>query len=80
LIFSVGKYAVVPSSLLCVDFADAVPNCIAVYLFYMAQRLPADNRKQAISVGDGVNKQAFEKAMETLRMCDPNWEYQIFQA
>ena len=80
LIFSVGKYAVVPSSLLCVDFAAAIPNCIAVYLLLTAQKLPANNRKQKISVGDGVDKQAFEKAMNTLSICDPNWKYDIFQA
>ena len=80
LIFSMGKYAVVPSNMLCVDFADAIPNCIAVYLFYMAQKLPVDNREQVISVGDGVSKQAFEKAMKTLSVCDSNWKYSIFQA
>jgi hypothetical protein len=75
-----GKYAVVPSRLLCVDFAAAIPNCIAVYLLLTAQKLPVDNRKQAISIGDGVNKQAFEEAMNTLKICDPKWSFSIFQA
>ena len=80
LIYSVGKYAVVPSNLLCADFADVIPNCIAVYLYLIAQKMPADNRIQAISVGDGVNKQPFVEAMESLRICDPNWQFNIFQA
>jgi len=74
LIFSTGKYAVIPSSLLCVDFAESIPNCIAIYLLLTAQKLPVDNRQQAISVGDGINKQPFVAAMDSLSVCDPSWK------
>ena len=78
LIYCMGKYAVVNSAMLCVDFAEAIPNCIAVYLMLAAQKLPPNNRKQMIDAGDGVNKQPLTNAMNLLSVCDPNWKYQIF--
>ena len=78
LIYSVGKYAVVPSTMLCVDFVSAIPNCAAIYLLLIAQKLPVDSRKQMISTGDGTNNKAFVDVMNSLRICDSNWNYHIF--
>ena len=78
LIFCMGKYAVVPSSMLSADFAKAIPNCIAVYLLLTAQKLPVGERKQRIDAGDGVNKKPLQSAMDALSVCDPNWSYHIY--
>ena len=77
LIFCVGKYAVVPSGMLCVDFAEAIPNCIAIYLLLTAQKLPAGERKKLIDAGDGVDKQPLIKAIDRLSVCDPVMEYKV---
>lgn len=73
LIFCVGEYAVVKSELYCVDFADAAPNCIALYLLLTAQKLPKDKRRMLLDVGDGVDKQPLLKAIASLQVCDPHW-------
>ena len=78
LIFCVGKFAVVQSSLLCVDFSEAIPNCIAVYLLLVAQKIPEDKRILIIDAGDGTDKQPLTDAMKTISICDPNWKYKIF--
>lgn len=78
LIFSVGDFCVIKSNLLCVDFSVRLPNCIALFLMLTAQKLPKEQRKQMISVGEGDNKQHLEKAMDSLRICDPDWKYSIF--
>jgi hypothetical protein len=77
LIFSMGKYAVVPDIVLCVDFAETIPNCIAIYLLLTAQKKPADRRTQIIDAGDGADKQPLTRAMNNLNVCDLNWKYQI---
>lgn len=78
LIFSVGDYCVIKSNLLCVDFSERVPNCIALFLMLTAQKLPKEQRKQMISAGDGTNTQPLEDAMAALKICDPDWKYSIF--
>ena len=75
LIFCMGKYSVIPSHILCADFAATIPHCIAVYLLVTAQKLPAENRKQTISTGDGVDEQPLNKALSALSVCDPHWRY-----
>lgn len=78
LIFIMGKFAMVPSAILCVDFAEAIPNCIAIYLLLTAQKLPSENRTTMIDAGDGVDKNPLIKAMNTLSVCDLNWKYKIY--
>lgn len=77
LIFCMGRYAVIPSSILCVDFAEAIPRCIALYLLLTAQLLPAEKRKQLIDAGDDTNKQPLTDAMNVLSVCDANWKFTI---
>ena len=77
LIFKVGDYAVIRDALYCVDFCEAVPNCIALYLLLTAQKLPADKRKMFIDAGDGSDSTALSAAMETLKTCDPDWSFTI---
>lgn len=77
LIFCMGRYAVIPSSILCVDFVEAIPCCIALYLLLTAQLLPAEKRKQLIDAGDDTNKQPLTDAMNVLSVCDANWKFMI---
>lgn len=78
LIFCVGQYAVVQSAVLCVDFSEFIPNCIAVYLLLIAQKLPESKRKFVLDIGERSSKEPLERAMDKLRICDPNLEYNIF--
>jgi len=80
LIFCIGRYAVVPSALLCVDFSESIPNCIALYLLLTARKLPPDKRKQTIDAGDGTDTAPLSDAMASLRVCDPDWEYEIISS
>lgn len=74
LIFTVGKFAVIKDALYCVDFSESIPNCIALYLLLIAQKLPEGERKQLIDAGDGTNPAHLQKAINSLSVCDPNWK------
>lgn len=78
LIFLVGKYSVIKDCVYCVDFADRVPNCIALYLLLIAQKQPQDKRGQMLDAGDGCDKRALSEAIELLKVCDPNWSPEIY--
>lgn len=78
LIFLVGKYSVIKDAVYCVDFANRVPNCIALYLLLIAQKQPENKRKQLLDAGDGCDKRALIKAMQSLKVCDPSWSFEIF--
>ena len=78
LIFRTGEYAVTKSALLCVDFCERIPYCIAVYLLLTAQKLPKEKRKQVIDAGDGADKTAFIEAMKSLEVLDPDWSFSVF--
>lgn len=78
LIFLVGKYSVIKDCVYCVDFADRVPNCIALYLLLIAQKQPQDKRGQILDSGDGCDKRALSEAIELLKVCDPNWSPEIY--
>ena len=77
LIFRTGDYGVLKSIIYCVDFCENIPNCIALYLFLTAHRLPEERRKQTIDVGDNVDKSAFQAAMDSLKVLDPKWSFTI---
>ena len=77
LIFAMGDYAVIKATCYCVDFCDIIPNCAALYLLLISQKLDADKRKLIIDAGDRSKKVAFRQVMQTLKVCDPTWEYLI---
>ena len=77
LIFRTGDYGVLKSAAYCVDFCDRIPNCISVYLFLTAHKLPEDQRKQIIDAGDNADKKAFQTAMNSLKVLDPKWSFTI---
>ena len=78
LIFHTGCYAVIRDALLCVDFAEDIPHCIALYLLLTAQKLPADRRRQGIDAGEGTDVRPLTEAMNALQVCDPQWHFRIF--
>ena len=78
LIFCMGNYAVIKDAVYCVDFSELIPNCVALYLLLIAQKEPADKRKQLIDAGDRANKEPLQKALDALKVCDPNWNYMIW--
>ncbi len=77
LIFRTGDYGVLRYHVLCVDFADKIPNCISLYLLLTARKLPAGQRKQVIDAGDSGDKTAFKQAMQSLQVLDPDWSFMI---
>lgn len=79
LIFKLGEFAVVKDAVWCVDFAQAIPNCIALYLLLTAHREPEDKRKQLIDAGEGTDTEALLKAIDALKILDPNWEPKIWE-
>ena len=79
LIFKLGEFAVVKDAVWCVDFAQAIPNCIALYLLLTAHREPEDRRKQLIDAGEGTDTKALQKAVDALKILDPKWEPKIWE-
>ena len=78
LIFKMGEFAVVKDMVYCVDFADRIPNCIALYLLLIAQKQPENQRTQILDTGSGTNTTAFSNAVNALRICDSNWKCMIW--
>lgn len=78
LIFQMGNFSVIKDAVYCVDFANRVPNCIAVYLLLIAQKLPQNKRTMILDAGDGVDKTKLSNALKSISICDPNWKYKIF--
>lgn len=78
LIFKMGEFAVIKDAVYCVDFSESIPNCVALYLLLIAQKLPADQRKMILDIGDGTNKQPLTKALSDLQILDPQWKCTIF--
>ena len=77
MIFRMGEYAVIEDAVYCVDFCEKTPNCSALYLLLTAHKKPEGQRRQVIDAGDRSNKTAFIEAMNSLKVLDPNWSFQI---
>lgn len=77
LIFLMGHYAVIKDAVYCVDFSERIPNCVGLYMLLIAQKQPADRRMQIIDAGDGTDKKPLSDVMESLRVCDPQWDFKI---
>lgn len=78
LIFKTGEFAVVKDMVYCVDFSEAIPHCIALYLLLIAQKQPNDQRVQIIDAGTGTNRAPLTAAMNDLRILDPKWDFKIW--
>ena len=77
MIFRMGEYAVIKDAVYCVDFCERTPNCSALYLLLIAQKEPEDQRTQIIDAGDGSDTTKFREAMDSLKVLDPHWSFQI---
>ena len=77
LIFYMGEYAVIRDTVLCVDFSEVIPNCVALYLLLTAECEPSEKRGQLIDAGDGTNKQPLKNAIANLQVLDPDWKCTI---
>lgn len=78
LIYKLGEFAVVKSVVYCVDFSETIPNCVALYLLLIAQKLPIDKRSMVIDAGEGTNKGPLMNAINALKGLDENWNYNIY--
>lgn len=78
LIFKMGEFAVVKDMVYCVDFAEAVPHCIALYLLLIAQKEPENHRTQILDAGTGTNRKPLTEAIDALRLLDPKWDPKIW--
>lgn len=78
LIFKVGEFAVIKDAVYCVDFSEAIPNCIALYLLLIAQKLPINQRTMIIDAGDGTDKTPLINAINCLKILDINWKCNIW--
>lgn len=80
LIFRMGWYCVIRSTLTCIDFCEEIPNCIALYLLLIAKKKPSEARKQLIDTGDPSDPKQLQQAFSRLKVCDPNWNPIILNA
>ena len=77
LMFLMGRFAVIKDIVYCVDFIQMIPNCIALYLFLIAQKQPRERRTQLLDVGVGMDKRGLSDALNILKVCDPQWDARI---
>ena len=74
-VLSMGKYSIVPSVLLCIDFVEIMPYCIAIALLFLAYS--GDKKTQLLDTGDGADITKFKKALDSLTPCCEKWEVKI---
>lgn len=74
-VLSMGKYSIVPSVLLCIDFVEIMPYCIAIALLFLAYS--GDKKTQLLDTGDGADITEFKKALDLLTPCCETWEVKI---
>lgn len=77
LIFHMGAYATIQDRLICVDFSEKIPNCIALYLLLLAQQKPQEQRRQLIDAGDREDKNPLIRSVNALKVLDPSWDCRI---
>ena len=72
-----GNHGIVPRVILCVDFIEVIPHCVAIALLYMAYT--GEMEKQLLDTGDGVDNTRFKKIIESLQPCYSKWQCTIFE-
>lgn len=75
-ILAMGNYSIVPRTVLCVDFVEILPYCIAITLLYFAYTGQKEN--QILDTGDGADNAMLKIAVESLNSCYPKWRCQMF--
>ena len=74
-IISMGNFSIVPSALLCVDFVEIVPYCIAITLLYYAYT--GLKEAQLLDTGENADSTMLKAAIEMLKPCCPKWVCKI---
>lgn len=74
-IWQFGSYGVVFSAVVCVDFAEKIPYCIAIFLLHTA--LTGRMKNQLIDAGDGTDTTQFVEAVNLIYDCCPEWSCMI---
>ena len=70
-----GKYGITKSALICVDFMELVPNCLALALLYMVWS--GEGNLQAIDAGDDGDVHDLVQALELVNSCVEGWSCTI---
>ncbi len=75
LVLAMGNHGISVKSCICVDFAEIIPNCIAIMLLYSVWS--GQGKKQLIDAGDNTNVTKFAEALTRLQNCVPEWDCTI---
>lgn len=75
-ILLLGNRGITPSVLLCIDFVEVIPYCLAIALLYLAYTGQQTN--QFLDTGDKADNSLLRIAVESLLPCCPRWQGKIF--
>ena len=74
-ILALGNHGIVPSALLCIDFVEIIPYCLAITLLYIAYT--GQKETQMLDTGDGSDITVFKSAVSLLSGCYAKWNCKI---
>ena len=74
-ILALGNHGIVPSALLCIDFVEIIPYCLAITLLYIAYT--GQKETQMLDTGDGSDITVFKSAVNLLSGCYAKWNCKI---
>lgn len=74
-ILAMGNHGIVPSALLCIDFVEIIPYCLAITLLYIAYT--GQKETQMLDTGDGADIAVFKSAVGLLSGCCAKWNCKI---
>lgn len=74
-ILAMGNHGIVPSVLLCIDFVEIIPYCLAITLLYIAYT--GQKETQLLDTGDGADIAVFNAAVNSLKGCYAKWDCNI---
>ena len=74
-ILSLGQHGITPSILLCIDFVEILPYCLAITLLYLAYT--GQYETQLLDTGDNSDATVLDSAINLLSDCCEKWSCQI---
>lgn len=74
-ILSLGYHGITPSILLCIDFVEIVPYCLAITLLYLAYTGQCE--AQLLDTGDNSDATVLDSAIHLLSDCWEKWSCRI---
>ncbi len=74
-ILAMGNHGISVHAVICVDFAEIIPNCVAMMLLYSVWS--GQGCKQIIDAGDGTDVAKLAEALTLLHNCYDKWECTI---